>query len=126
MEGAGDEAIDESLPDVGVDIEQTADMHTEVVVVVEAAQPGPSTVRTRSAKAASEESNELPDVLLPKRRRDRAKKTDAATPVATPPVTPTKQTPKSPTPDQPVVQKSTVRSPTPPPPTPSRPTPKKG
>ena len=107
-------------------VDESADPDFDELEEVEAAQPGPSTVRTRSAKAASDKSNELPDVLLPKQRRGRAKKTHAATPAATPPVTPTKQTPKSQTTDQPVVQKSTVGLPTSPPPTPPRPTPKKG
>ena len=107
-------------------VDESADPDIDELEEGEVAQPGPSTVRTRSAKAASDKSNELPDVLLPKRCRGQAKKTDDATPAATPPMTPTKQTPNNGTPDQPVVQKSKVRSPTQPPPTPPLPTPKKG
>ena len=62
--------VEDSDEDLHVgSVDESADPHVDELEEVEAAQPGPSTVRTRPAKAASDNSNELPDVLLPKQRR---------------------------------------------------------
>ena len=47
-------------------VHELADPDIDELEEAEGAQPRPSTMRTRSPKAASDKSNELPDVLLPK------------------------------------------------------------